>query len=148
MSTPIFGQTARALADRRQGEQFADADRRAFITALDASPVELGEWETKFVASLLVWSGDFTPAQRNKIDQLRERYRGVGKTVKHRTRPLPAAVKGQCAYLVRGEAGQVRCGQPATVKTPLGLELCAEHDQHRAQAAARLREFRRRQLHP
>ena len=51
-----------------------DAERAAFLQALDDADVQMTDWEYQFVTDLLTAS-NFTEPQRAKIDQLRRKYR-------------------------------------------------------------------------
>ena len=128
-------------------------DRQAieFLEALDAAPFEVTEWEAQFLASLIRAPRPLSPAQRTKIDQMRQAYehrlggRPGQLAVPAPPRLLPPAEKGKCGYFVRAADGrQVRCNAPAAVKNMLGAEYCTDHARARAEATLKLRELRAR----
>jgi len=53
---------------------YTDADRVAFLNALDMADFEVSDWEADFLESNLPRRHVFTPKQREAIDRMIERY--------------------------------------------------------------------------
>jgi hypothetical protein len=123
-------------AESRQRE-LDDAAREEFLRALDASEIELTEFEQRFVGDFIDagFRWRWTGPRRQVVEELRQRYQhrihvhSPQSTV--RGLSVPAAPEGQCGYLVRDESGepQRRCGLPAVTQNRLGLALCEHHQQ-------------------
>lgn len=137
-------------AERHQLD-LADAERIAFLRALDGAKVHVTEWEAQFIKGFIDEPKPFSPRQREVVDKLRTEYGhhipGSSVASPHlRALDLPS-VPGQCDYLVRGDdRRQHRCGQPATITLRAGLQLCAAHESERQAGIERLRQFKERQL--
>lgn len=140
-----------------------DRGRLDFLKRLDAAEdVTVTAWEADFIGSIVecqakiekmkglgatVAELTFTEPQRDKIDQLRATYEhrlGQSNAQSLKPKVLPEAVPGRCSYFVRGDAGQVRCGQPATKKNSLGAEFCDACWQKIAEWEERRREMKAR----
>ncbi len=50
-----------------------DDSRRAFLQMLDGASLEVTDWEAKFIESCMN-QRNYTPRQREKIDQMRKEY--------------------------------------------------------------------------
>lgn len=50
-----------------------DIERAAFLKKLDKADVDVSDWEARFIESCMnkAW---FSPAQRNSVDQMIEKY--------------------------------------------------------------------------
>lgn len=67
--------TIRTRIDPSIGQRaLADMDRRAFLQRLYDAPFSVTDWEAQFIADHLDQPRPFTDAQRQAIDQMRERY--------------------------------------------------------------------------
>lgn len=135
-----------------------DSQREDFLRALDKAAddgVSTTKFEAKFIGDFLaapsrwIW----TSPRRHVVDEMQHRYahRIPGRLLtaggSQRSEPtIPVAEAGACAYLVRNaELGrQTRCGQPATHKTPQGLELCEAHWNQRVEYLDRLHTMKHR----
>lgn len=139
----------------------ADAQRGAFLRALDASEFAVDDWEAQFLNSFLDFTsnrpGDeprwWTEGRRRSAERMALKYPDVARPAgltpdtSHLTPLDLPSFPGKCDYLVRGDdRRQHRCAQAAVVKLRHGLELCAEHEQQRQEGIARLRKLKERQL--
>lgn len=64
-----------------QSQELTDSERIEFVRRLDNAPFEVTDWEARFIEGLLVRARYRTelatflsPAQRDKIEQLRQQY--------------------------------------------------------------------------
>lgn len=143
----------RASADwqeARQQTEFEDRERLEFLKRLDdAEDVNVTDWEAQFIEGFLTAPRGLSHRQRECVDEMRKKYEhrltGKAETRKSETlKSIPDSVPGQCSYLVRGDAGQVRCGQPATQKNTHGAEFCDACWRKITEYQARLRQMKAR----
>lgn len=134
-----------ALASRERVQLNADdAERYEFIRALDAAEVYVTDWEAQFIASLLKEVRPLTPAQQRKVDQMQQEYGHQVPAISRqpsavsRAMDRSPAVPGECAYFVRDETGQHRCGLPATQRSG-NIELCDDHKRAQEEGLARMK---------
>ena len=141
-----------AVSQSQLREAQEDRRRLAFLKRLDEAEFQVTNWEADFIESqlrrefALRESGaplQFSSRERLKIDQMERAYGHRFGEVQRKV--FPAAVPGQCAYMVRdGETRElVRCGKPKAYVTPGGMEICEQHHQARVEWKRKQKEARR-----
>lgn len=121
----------------------------AFLEKLAAdqrgkNSLNLNEWEDNFVRTYMSCNGGFflTEGRRKAIDRMWRKY---GHELNHphpldtvTERPkIAEADPDGCEYLIKGDAGQVRCNEPATHQEPGKLRYCQTHGETAVKAIAR-----------
>ena len=111
-----------------------DYDRQLFLDKLLKSDLILDEWEMRFTGSYRSSSRPglwFTPARRQAVDRMRNKYGSLADI----NMPLPLAPvtaapvaeadPAGCMYLVTGEdKRQTRCNAPAVLMRRNGFRYC------------------------
>ena len=137
-----------ATADQLEIE---DVGRTEFMRALDASDLEVTEWEAKFLGTFKehvnpqnFWIG--SPGRRRSADNMRKSYGPrLGKPpAKSAAYQIPPSIPGRCNYLIRADGRQQRCGLPAETLHGNGLEYCADHARERERWRKHMDEINRR----
>ena len=114
-----------------------DYDRQLFLDKLLKSDLILDEWELQFTGSYRSSSRPglwFTPARRQAVDRMRNKYGSLADI----NMPLPLAPvtaapvaeadPAGCMYLVTGEdKRQTRCNAPAVLMRRNGFRYCEDH---------------------
>jgi len=107
---------------------FEDIERGKFLKSLDAAEIEVSDFEASFIETFLKYENGFrwSEPRRMACDKMRKVYESRVSRAGSRVtfQPIPSIQPGKCSYLIRGEAGQVRCGQPATERNAHGAEFC------------------------
>ncbi len=137
-------------------EQNEDCRRGEFLRAIDCGQTAVSDFEMNFIESFL---GDraakpadldfqwFTLKRREVVDGMIRRYGMRTLQPVANRQAIPQAEPGHCGYL-KTEDGRrnVPCNQPAVVKLPGGLELCAACQQIRTDVIEKMRQFKTRHL--
>lgn len=132
MSYDISSSRINAAA-RADQTDMADMQREDFLRRLDdaADEVNVTDFEGQILASFLSGKWFWTGPRRHVVDEMMVGYRHrlPAKSAKGQVSSvrIPESEPGKCCYLVRGLAGQVRCGMPATKKNSDGAEFCDAH---------------------